>query len=59
MQIAWKNGLGLSFRPDWSNDDIVCFGTLQNLQQWLERAKKRNNWLWSGQLRKPPQNVRQ
>ena len=26
MQIACINGSGLSFRPDWSNDDIVCFG---------------------------------
>lgn len=59
MQIACTNGSGLSFQPDWSNDDIICFGTLQNLQQWLERAKKRNNWLWSGKLQKPPQNVSQ
>ena len=26
----------------------MCFGTLRNLQQWLDRAKKRNDWLWSG-----------
>ena len=30
------------------NDDIVCFGAPRNLQQWLERAKKRNDWLWQG-----------
>lgn len=29
MQIACINGSGLSFCPDCSNDDIVCFGTLQ------------------------------
>ena len=51
MQIACTNGSGLSFQPDWSNDDISCFGTLQNLQQWLKRAKKPDNWLWSGKER--------
>lgn len=30
------------------NDDVVCFGAPRNLQQWLERAKKRNDWLWQG-----------
>ena len=32
---------GLVRGPDQSNDDIVCFGA-------SERAKKRNDWLWSG-----------
>ena len=40
----------LSTRPDRSNDDVVCFVGSSNLQQWLERAKKRNDWLWSGKL---------
>ena len=31
----------LSPWPDQSNDDLVCFGA-------SERAKKRNDWLWSG-----------
>ena len=30
------------------NDDVVCFVASRNLQQWLERAKKRNDRLWSG-----------
>ena len=59
MQIACINGSRISFQPDWFNDDIVCFGTLQNLQQWLERAKKQNKRLWSRKLSKPPQNVHQ
>ena len=42
------NGSRLSTRPDWFNDDVVCFGASCNLQQWLERARKRNDWLWSG-----------
>ena len=42
------NGSQLSSRPDRSNDDVLCFGASRNLQQWLERAKKRNDWLWSG-----------
>ena len=35
------NGSQLSLRPDKSNDDLVCFGV-------SKRAKKRNDWLWSG-----------
>ena len=30
------------------NDDVVSFVASRNLQQWLERAKKRNDRLWSG-----------
>ena len=32
-------------RPS-NNDNVVCFGALRNLQQWLEQAKKRKDWLW-------------
>ena len=42
------NGSRLSSRPDRSNDDVLCFGAARDLTQWLERAKKRNYWLWSG-----------
>ena len=41
MRTAGINGSRLSPRPDQSNDDVVCFGA-------SERAKKRNDWLWSG-----------
>ena len=40
-RTAGINGSRLSPRPDQSNDDVVCFGA-------SERAKKRNDWLWSG-----------
>ena len=41
MRTAGRNGSRFSPRPDQSNDDVVCFGA-------SERAKKRNDWLWSG-----------
>ena len=41
MRTAGINGSRLGPRPDQSNDDVVCFGA-------SERAKKRNDWLWSG-----------
>ena len=41
MRTAGINGSRLSPRPDQSNDDVVCFDA-------SERAKKRNDWLWSG-----------
>ena len=40
-RTAGVNGSLLSPRPDQSNDDVVCFGA-------SERAKKRNDCLWSG-----------
>ena len=40
-RTAGINGSRLSPRPDQSNDDVVCFGA-------SERAKKRNDCLWSG-----------
>ena len=40
-RTAGINGLRLSPRPDQSNDNVVCFGA-------SARAKKRNDWLWSG-----------
>ena len=43
MRTAGINDSRLSPRPDQSNDDVVCFGA-------SERAKKRNDWLWSGKL---------
>ena len=39
---------GLVRGQDRFNDDAVCFGASCNLQQWLEQARKRNDWLWSG-----------
>lgn len=47
-QTTHINGSRLGLRPDQSNVDIVGFGALCNLQQWLEWAKMRNDWLWSG-----------
>ena len=43
MRTAGIYDSRLSPRPDQSNDDVVCFGA-------SERAKKRNDWLWSGNL---------
>ena len=47
-RTAGINGSRLSMRQDRFNDDVGCFGASCNLQQWLERARKRNDWLWSG-----------
>ena len=47
-RTARINGSRLSTRQDRFNDDVGCFGASCNLQQWLERARKRNDWLWSG-----------
>ena len=49
-RIARINGSRLRTRSDRFNDDVACFGASFNLQQWLERARKRNDWLWSGKL---------
>ena len=42
-RTAGINGSRLRPQPDQFNDDVVCFGA-------SERAKKRNEWLWSGKL---------
>ena len=48
------HGSRLTSRPGRSNDDVVCFDAsfwgncvcISLFQQWLERAKKLNDWLW-------------
>ena len=44
-RTASINGSRFSTRPDRFNDDVVCFCASCNLQQLLERARKRNDWL--------------
>ena len=48
------HGSRFTSRPGRSNDDVVCFDAsfwgncvcISLFQQWLERAKKLNDWLW-------------
>ena len=47
-RTARINGSRLRTRSDRFINDVVSFGASCNLQQWLERARKRNDWLWSG-----------